>query len=325
MISLQRRPWAACFAVVVCVAVHGAAQAADTLPTGKSATGKPTTGDKPAAAEKQKLRYKFLPGETIRWQVEHRAQVRTTVGGTTQTAETFSGSIKVWQVSQVAPNGDATFVHSVESVDMRQKLTGRQEVTYNSATDAAPPPGFEDAAKSVGVPLSVITLDARGGVVRREQKLAQPNTQAKMTLPLPEQAVAVGDQWDAPSDVDLPQKDGSVKKVKSRQRFTLTSIDGGVATIHIETQVLTPIHDPGLEAQLIQLETQGDVQVDIEKGRIISQQTDLDRSVVGFQGDASSLHYVTRFAEKLLPQQPATATRPHRTTAGGAGKSSRAK
>jgi len=278
--------------------------------------------NKNAPAGKHLLRYKFSPGEIIRWQVEHRAQVRTTVSGTTQTAETYSGSVKVWQVSQVSPQGETTFVHSVESIDMRQKLTGRQEVSYNSQTDAAAPPGFEAAAKSVGVPLSLIVLDTRGTIVRREQKQAQPNSQAQITLPLPEQAVATGDQWDQPSDIELPQKDGSVKKIKTRQRFTLNSVENGVATIHIETQVLTPVHDPAIEAQLIQHETEGNVRFDIEQGRVIGQQTDLDRHVVGFQGDASSLHYVTRFVEKLLPKQQATAAKPMVT---GAAKRSRKK
>ena len=278
--------------------------------------------NKNAPAGKHLLRYKFSPGEIIRWQVEHRAQVRTTVSGTTQTAETYSGSVKVWQVSQVSPQGEATFVHSVESIDMRQKLTGRQEVTYNSQTDAAAPAGFEAAAKSVGVPLSLIVLDTRGTITRREQKQAQPNSQAQITLPLPEQQVATGDQWDQPSDIELPQKDGSVKKIKTRQRFTLNSVENGVATIHIETQVLTPVHDPAIEAQLIQHETEGNVRFDIEQGRVIGQQTDLDRHVVGFQGDASSLHYVTRFVEKLLPKQQATAAKPMVT---GAAKSSRKK
>lgn len=284
-----------------------------------------SAADKNAPAGKHLLRYKFSPGEIIRWQVEHRAQVRTTVSGTTQTAETYSGSVKVWQVSQVSPQGEATFVHSVESIDMRQKLTGRQEVSYNSQTDAATPPGFEAAAKSVGVPLSLIVLDTRGTIVRREQKQAQPNSQAQITLPLPEQAVAAGDQWDQPSDIELPQKDGSVKKIKTRQRFTLNSVENGVATIHIETQVLTPVHDPAIEAQLIQHETEGNVRFDIEQGRVIGQQTDLDRHVVGFQGDASSLHYVTRFVEKLLPKQQATAAKPMRAAASGAGKSQRKK
>ena len=43
-----------------------------------------------ADAEKYTLRYKFQPGETVRWEVEHRSKVRTTVSGTTQNTETVS-------------------------------------------------------------------------------------------------------------------------------------------------------------------------------------------------------------------------------------------
>ena len=63
--------------------------------------------------------------------------MRTTVSGTTQTAETRSESVKLWEVKEVDETaGQATFVHSVESVDMRQSVSGRQDVHYNSETDS---------------------------------------------------------------------------------------------------------------------------------------------------------------------------------------------
>ena len=95
------------------------------------------------AGEKFTLRYQFHPGETLRWEVVHRAKIRTTVSGTTQTAETVSSSVKVWRVSEVDETGKATFEHLVDSVDMSQKLTGRAEVRYNSLADKEPPAGFE--------------------------------------------------------------------------------------------------------------------------------------------------------------------------------------
>ena len=39
---------------------------------------------------------------------------------------------------------------------------------------------------------------------------------------------------------------------------------------------------------------------DIDEGRILGQQMDIDKHVVGFRGDASSIHYVNRFSERLL-------------------------
>lgn len=262
-----------------------------------------------------KLEYRFAPGETMRWKVVHRAKVNTTVSGTTQTAETTSSSVKVWRVTDVDPKqGHYTFEHSVESVDMRQLLTGREEVRYNSLTDDKPPVGFEDAAKAVGVPLANVTIDARGQVVQRQQVGPQAgNADSQITIPLPEEAVPVGHTWTYPYDIDVTLKNGQFKTIKTRQRFSLEDVRDGVATIGIETQILTPINDPAVEAQLIQREVAGTVRFDIEQGRVLSQQTDLDKRVLGFSGEASAMHYLTRFTEELLPPAEQTARQPSPT------------
>src|SRR5688572_15227756 len=88
-----------------------------------------------ADSTKYDLKYRFREGETIRWKVEHRAKVRTTVSGTTQTAETESHSVKVWKVKKVWDTGFVTFEHSVESILMKQRISGRQEEVYDSSQD----------------------------------------------------------------------------------------------------------------------------------------------------------------------------------------------
>lgn len=256
------------------------------------------------------LRYKFTPGETLRWQVEHRAQVRTTVGGTTQTAETLSRSVKAWTIDAVEDE-ETTLIYHVESVDMRQQFDGRQETTYNSDSDETPPPGFADVAKAVGVPLATITLNRRGKVLKCEEKFVQAAPdQEYITLPLPEKAVAVGEQWFEPADITVNLKDGRSKKIKTRQRYLLKDVSDGVATIQLETQLLTPVRDPEIEAQIVQSKANGIVRFDIEAGRIESQRSDVDEHVVGFEGDGTSLHYVTRFTEDFLSGAKKTALGP---------------
>ena len=159
-----------------------------------------------AVAEKYTLEYKFHRGETIRWHVLHRSKVRTTVSGTAQTAETSSKSVKVWRVEKVRPDGSAVFQHSVESVDMRQKLAGRSEVRYNSLTDKKPPNGFRQLAQSVGVPLSLVTMSKNGEIIQRERmrkSMATQNKQGQMTIPLPKKPVAVGEGWSFPHEMDV--------------------------------------------------------------------------------------------------------------------------
>jgi hypothetical protein len=266
---------------------------------------------------KYTLRYRFQPGETIRWEVEHRTNVKTTVSKTTQTVETLSLSVKKWRVTDVQPNGTVTFEHSVESADMRQRLSGCNEIRYNSKTDATAPAVFEQVAKSIGTPLSIITMDGKGKVVRRKRcdpksqgtaPTSDVTSEVSMTIPLPEEAVPVGHTWSVPQDIDIPLDNGNgVKRVKALQQFTLESIQTGVATIRLSTDILTPITDPAIESQLIQREVAGAVRFDIDAGRIIGQQMDIDKHVVGFRGEASALHYVNRFAEKLVPAEARTA------------------
>ena len=118
--------------------------------------------------------------------------------------------------------------------------------------------------------------------------------------------MAVGDTWSVPHDVDVKASNGGLVKIKTVQRFKLRSVKSGVATIEVSTRILTPITSAALESQLIQCDTRGTVRFDVAAGRVLSQQMDLDKNVVGFRGDASSVHYVTAFSEELhAGRQPA--------------------
>jgi hypothetical protein len=136
-------------------------------------------------------------------------------------------------------------------------------------------------------------------------------------------SVAIGDDWSSPVEIDVTLKDGSQKKVQTRQKFRLESVTDGVAHITVDSQVLTPISDPSIEAQLVQRMSSGWVKFDIEAGRVLSQQLELDRHIVGFNGPASSMHYVTRFTEKLLPAGEASSEPAEETAQRDADKKSK--
>ncbi len=281
---------------------------------GESATSAPPQEAATPGAEagkKYELVYKFKAGDVVRTEIVHRAAVQTTIDGSTQKAETQSKSVKLWRVEDVTPAGNVKFVHMVESIDMWHRDQGRKEVRYNSQTDSKVPPGYEEVAAAVGKPLTVVTMDAHGKILKREEKRAHPvAASTQMTIPLPAEPVAVGETWNTPLDIDVTLTEGGTKKIHTRQKFTLEKVSNDVATIAVDSQILTPIHDPSIEAQLIQRLSTGSVKFDIAKGRVISQQLDLDRHVIGFSGAASSMHYVTRFTEELLPATEQTARAP---------------
>ena len=182
-----------------------------------------------------------------------------------------------------------------------------QEVHYNSRTDKKPPYGFEDVAQRVGVPLCRLRwIPGARSSCRRNPKIkaAGAENEGPVTVPLPAQPVAVGQTWSLPSEFTLPLPGGMVKKIKTMQKFKLTGVEHGVATIELNTVILTPIHDPSIEVQLIQRDTSSTIRFDVEAGRVIGQQVDTDKRVVGFRGEASTMHYLGRVNEDAL--QPST-------------------
>ncbi|MGB6042947.1 MAG: hypothetical protein WBF93_07285 [Pirellulales bacterium] len=275
----------------------------------------PTFADVPSGTKKYDLQYKFAPGEVVRWEVVHQATVKTTIDGTSQTAETVSESVKKWQVSEVSADEIFTIVHSVEYVRMKNDIQGRQPIEFDSRTGATPPAGYELVAKRVGRPLTRFRMDASGEILDRKELAPGRTASTQMTMPLPEESVAIGDDWNFPYELDIPLRSGRTKKIKMRQRFELASVVDDIATIKVATQILTPVNDPEIEAQLVQRRTEGELHFDLNKGRVIRQQIDLDRRVTGFPNESSTMRYRTRFTEKLLDEDLKAAAKPAAGTA----------
>jgi hypothetical protein len=248
-------------------------------------------------------------GEVLRYGVTHLANIESTIEGFKQEAETKSESIKAWKVTDVLPNGEIEFVHVVEVVRMSNRVPNRALAEYDSERDKTPPPGFEQAAKAVGVPLSMIRMTPAGEIISREEKHPQPQASEDMpiTLRLPDEAIAVGGEWDETFEVPIEEKTG-IKKVRTRRVCTLESVQTGIATIHVEYQILTPV-SPLVESQLAERMTKGTVRFDIAKGRVVSQQLDVDKRVLGFSGEKSMMHFVSRLDERLLKPQERLAQR----------------
>lgn len=250
---------------------------------------------------KYQLQYKFAPGDVLRSKVVHLSTVETKIKGSTQTAQSRSISTKRWQIEKVDAQGLATFQHSVENINMWQKVTDRPEQRYNSETDAQPPAIYVEAAKSVGVPLSQITVDPQGRLVNYKHLAGSPSGESQILPILPKDPVAIGAAWYSPDDLIVRAGNGAQKHIKTRQVFRLVSVAGDIATISTETQILTPIDDPMLKVELIQKLTRGQVKFDIAAGRLISQQLDLDETIIGFQGETSVMNYLGRMTEEMLP------------------------
>jgi hypothetical protein len=262
--------------------------------------------EEPTAAEVEAeatymLRYQFDPEEVVRWKVVHRGSTETKIQGNTQTSESRSESIKAWHVKEVDTAGVITLVHQVDRVDMWQKISDRPEVRYNSKLDTVAPREYEQVAKTIGVPLTTVKFQPDGQILERDSKHAATNLGlGEIVMLLPPKPVKLGGTWYEPAEVRLRLSDGSTQKVKIHKHYTLESVAAGVATIGVTTQVLTPVNDPRLEAQLVQQLVKGTIQFDLERGRILRQQMNWDETIVSFNGADSMMKYRARFTEELL-------------------------
>lgn len=262
------------------------------------------------------LRYKYQPGETIRYAVEQLVSVDTSIAGNRQQTQLRSRSGRSLKMEAVDPSsGVMQFAHTVEYVDMWSEVTGREAQQYDSRKDKDPPPGYEQVAQNIGKPISTIFMSPLGQIVDRRDLVPQPDLGlGGVSIPFPEAEIPIGFTWNQPLEVKVRLEDQRIKVVKTREVYRLERVETGVATISIKTEVLTPLDDARVKSQIIQRISQGEMRFDIDSGRLLSRQLDWDESVVGFAGADSNMKYLSRFTE-TLEKSAEVASNPTATTA----------
>jgi hypothetical protein len=151
--------------------------------------------------------------------------------------------------------------------------------------------------------MGTITVAPNGHILRRENARPQFNPGiGELTAPLPEKLVKAGQQWTTDSELPVRLADGEVKRIKTRQVYTLEKVLTGIATISVRTEVLTPVDDPAVQSQLVQRVKRGEIKFDIDAGRVLSQQMDIDETVIGFNGPDSLMKYLARLSEEELKE-----------------------
>ena len=251
--------------------------------------------------ERYLLQYKYEADEVIRYTIEHLATVDTTITGNNQKTKLRTKSTRSIHVKEPSSEGHMQFVHIIDDVDMWSEVAGRAAVRYNSATDEVPPPEFQQVKKTIGIPLSTITMDAHGKIVSRSDNVVHPEFGlGGLSIPLPRQEIKIGYKWSQPLEIKVRLEDKRIKSIKTRQLYTLEKVETGVATISVKTQILTPINNPRVRSQLVQRISQGQLRFDLDAGRLISKQLDWDEAVVGFNGPESNMKYLARSTETLV-------------------------
>lgn len=262
-------------------------------------------GGAATAAEDVQLAYRFSAGDRVVMRVAHRAFTETTIGATKQSTETATDSLKTWRVVGVDAQGRATLELSVDRVTMTARTSDRGEIRWSSSGDDPPPAGYETVRQSLGVPLTRLVVDRSGRIVERRDLRPVPPTNSGdlVVVPLPDEPVTTGATWTIPDEVVVEAAGSGRKAVRTRLQYRLEGVRDGIATISVDTTVLTPVSDPRLEARLLERIWAGTIRFDIATGRMLSRSTAVDRRVVGFEGPESSVRYKASLEERLADPQ----------------------
>lgn len=276
------------------------------------------------AAETYQLRYKFQAGQIVHYEVSHDGEITTQVSDVSETTKNLSRSRKHFRVLSVTPDGAGDLELTIDWVRLEAKYGDEAAVVYQSDDEALRPKQYEQVHKVVGKPQATIRFSPLGKVI--EVTKSTPSTGASRSnpdaspesymVPLPEQAIAVGDSWKERFEIEIVTQDKLPLRVSMLRTYKLAAVNGNDATIEFRTSILTPIEDPALSAQLIQRETSGKLTFDLTAGLITGRSSSVDRTVVNPFGPKTSLRAAGTYSEKTIPAaaiaaepKPATVTK----------------
>lgn len=246
------------------------------------------------------LKYKLQPGQIIESEVTHLAKTDTRINKTEQSSQSRSISSKAWEVTEVDASGNMTFIYRIDRVDMSQQIGDNEEMRYNSEKDTVAPKVYAKVAESIGKPITTITIDSRGQVVKRNEGKSTSNLgMGDVALVMPAKGVKIGEEWTVTREVKTRLDDGGQKGIQVRETYTLEKVSAGIATIKIESKTISPLDDPAVEAQVLQQLSNGTFKFDIDAGHMVSKELKWNESVVDFSGAGSLMEYTARYNEEV--------------------------
>lgn len=251
-------------------------------------------------ATQYQLKYKFKPGEVIYWQTEQVDSGEVSLRKKKEVTRSRTLSTKKWRVAEVDGQGHFTVVQTIVDMDLWQQINDAPAISYNSRIDSKPHLKFENVADTVGIELVNFKFDSRGHLLFKKANYSDVDLGVGgIIVEFPAEAISLNAKWYQPNVLKVALPNGKIKQIKIRRVFQLQSVEHDIASIGIKTQLLTPIHDPEVEVQIMHQVTEGTLRFDIKLGRVVSREFHWNRKVQGFSTADSLKRYVGRFKETL--------------------------
>jgi hypothetical protein len=269
----------------------------------------------PGEGPSQRLAYKFAPGQFAHYEVTSNMKIITQKGTVQAVAKNDSQSWKQLRVVTVDDEGNATLEPVITRVKMRAQFDNLPEVTWDSQADPAPPKDFAAVAAQIGRAHARVVVSPNGELLKITALAGAPDHIAaaadkadpkyNFLVVLPKEPIGVGAVWKDRFQVPVTVGMGLSQPITLQRQYTLTKINGSIATIALKTSVVTPINNAEIEGQLMQRTPAGIIEFDVDRGLIVSQNTSVDNQVVNAMGPGTKLQANSDTLEKLVPASAA--------------------
>jgi hypothetical protein len=283
------------------------------------------------------LRYKFQPGQKLRYEMEQTMTLEAMVSEKKESDRSELKQRRQFTVLSTDEDGAAHLTMQFEHVWMLKKVDDRDSVVFDSGMKPDEvPAAFRQVAHDLkGVApkywLSAIGTSLRSGennkIVKAsaevsgkgdsERKSAETanaetagtnNDQKNASDPgsflmqLPETPVKVGDSWKETIVVPVRLPHDINVQIPILRTSRLESVKDGVALISFRCSIESGSRNPLVRSQLIQATPRGETTFDINRGVMLRREMRYDESVFGVLGAESVISSVGRNVEVLLEE-----------------------
>jgi len=266
------------------------------------------------------LRYQFSDGQQLRYRSEQESTVDAQAEGARKTDVSKVEQQRLFTVNDVTDEGIAHLVMQFEHVRMQIQSDDKPPVVFDTTMKPSEIPRlFQQAAHRLKGSAARYKLTATGKVATEETDAAEvesddktpENDASTFLIPLPAEAVAIGDTWKSESTVTVRVTAEISRDVVILQTFRLKDVQDGIATISFHSSVKSKTPSVTVRAQLIQASPRGVVEFDIERGLMLTREIKFDETVLGALGPRTVLASWGKTRERLLesPEPAKTSAR----------------
>jgi hypothetical protein len=255
-----------------------------------------------ASAQEPNWRFQWQKGQVLTYKAEHKTSVEEVI----EKSKVVTGSkltvVKRWEVVEVDAKGTAVLRLSLTAMRNEQIRPNGETMLFDSTELEKSSPELRDQmSKFIGQTLAVLSIDSQGRVLDVKQgSAARYEAEPPFAVVFPPSPAQVGQGWLRPYGVTLDPPYGAGEKYDAKQSIKCTNIAAGKATLAIANQFAKMPENVKDHVPLIQKMAEGQATFDLQAGRVIDVQLNIDRTLTNHHGEGSSYRFKSSFSEKLI-------------------------